>query len=375
MKVVFTGGGTAGHILPIIAVTREIKRSYSKEDLRFCYIGPKDRFSATLFSKENIKLKSVLSGKIRRYINIKTIFQNLIDILKIPIGIIQAFFYIFFLFPDLIFSKGGYGSIPVVIAGWILRVPIFLHESDVSPGFANRILSRFALEIFISFPVQKTEYFSPKKLISAGNPIRTEILEGSSEIAKKIFSLTGIKPVILVLGGSQGAQRVNDLLLAILPQLLQNFELIHQCGQKNFKTIEAESKVVMPEDLKIYYHLFSFLSELELKNAYKAASLVVSRAGSGTIFEIAACQIPSILIPLPESAQNHQVKNAYLYAERRACIVIEEDNLTPHFFLEKLKYLFSHPQELEKMGEGAKDFARPKAAKIITEYIMSYLFG
>jgi len=372
MKILFTGGGTGGHVLPIVGITRETRKIYAKKGLQFFYIGPKDEFGEIFLSHEGIKVKRVLSGKIRRYSDWKSIAQNLVDCLfKIPAGVFQAFFYIFFLAPDLIFSKGGFGSLPGVIAGWVLQVPIFLHESDRTPGLANRFLSRFSLEIFVSFP--KTEWLPPKKMILVGNPIRREILEGSSQIAKKLFKLSDKKPVILILGGSQGAQRINDKILEILSELLTNFELIHQCGEKNFKEVRAEAKVVITKDLEEYYHLFSFLKEEGLKHAYQAADLIISRAGSGSIFEIAAVGKPSILVPLPEAAQNHQVKNAYSYAENGACLVMEEANFTPRFFLEKLKYFFAHPEELEKMQKSAKEFAKPLAAKITAEYLVSYL--
>lgn len=372
MKILFTGGGSGGHIFPIIAIVREIRRIYPKKDLQFFYIGPRDDLAVILLSQEGIKVKTILAGKLRRYLNIESFFQNLIDIFfKIPIGSFQAFFYIFFLAPDLIFSKGGYGSIPAVISGWILQAPIFLHESDISPGLANRILSRFSFKILVSFP--KTEYFPPKKMIPVGNPIRREILEGSKEEARKLFKLTGEKPIILIFGGSQGAQRINDLVLQILPEILKKFEILHQCGEKNFQEVEAEANVTITENFKKYYHLFSFLKEEELKQAYGAGDLIISRAGSGSIFEIAGLGKASILIPLPEAAQKHQLKNAYAYAQSGASLVIEETNLTPNFFLEKLNYLFSHPEELEKMAKLAKKFSKIQAAKIIAEYIIEYL--
>ena len=372
MKILFTGGGTGGHVSPIVGITREIRRIYPGKDLRFFYIGPEDEFGEIFLSHEGIEFKKVLAGKIRRYTDWKSISKNLVDcLIKIPIGVIQSFFYIFVISPDLIFSKGGFGSIPVVIGGWLLRTPIFSHESDISPGLANRFLSRFALAIFVSF--QKTEWFPLSKMILVGNPIRREILEGSREIAQELFKLSGEKPVILILGGSQGAQRINDKILEILPELLKDFELIHQCGEKNFKEVRAEAKVVITEGLEKYYHPVPFLKEEELKHAYRAADLIVSRAGSGSIFEIAAVGKPSILIPLPEAAQNHQVKNAYAYAQSEASIVMEEANFTPRFFLEKLKDLFSHPEELEKMTNRAKEFAKPQSAKIIAEHIINYL--
>ena len=374
MKILFTGGGTAGHIFPIIAISREIKKIYPERDFHFFYLGPEDEFSENLLSQEGIIVKTILAGKIRRYFGFLSFFQNLIDIfIKSPIGFLQSLFYIFVISPDLIFSKGGYGSLPVVFSGWLFLTPIFLHESDIVPGLANRLASKLALEIFVSFPFEKTRYFSPKKMLSVGNPIRKEILEGEKEKAKELFALSGEKPVILVLGGSQGSQRINDILLAILPNFLENFELIHQTGQKNFKEIEAEAKTVLKKDSWQYYHPFPFLNEKELKDAYAVCDLVCGRAGAGSIFEISAVAKPSVLIPLPESAQNHQVENAYAYTESGACLVIEEANLTPHFFLERIKYLFSQPQKLKEMAESARAFSKPKSAQIIAEYLVSYL--
>lgn len=378
MKILFTGGGTAGHIFPIIAVVREIReiflRENIQEDFKFYYLGPKDDFAKSLFSQEGIEVKTIRAGKFRRYFGLTSFVQNFVDIFfNIPVSFFQSLFRIFVISPDLIFSKGGYGSFPVVISGWLFLVPVFLHESDVTPGLVNRLMSKFSLEIFVSFPIEKTTYFPSQKMISVGNPIRSSLLEGKKEEAEKILKITGEKPIILVTGGSQGSQRINDVLLAILPEILKNFELIHQVGQRNFNQIEVEANLILSLELRTYYHLVSFLNEDELKHAYAAADLVISRAGSGSIFEISTLGKPSILIPLPESAQNHQVKNAYAYAENGASIVIEEANLTPHFFLEKLRYLLSKPPELKMMSDKARSFSKPLAAKIIAEYIFSYL--
>ena len=374
MKIVFTGGGTAGHIFPILAVAREIRKIYPGEDLQFFYIGPRDQFSEKLFNEEGFIVKTILAGKIRRYFGITPFFQNIVDIFfKIPIGFFQAFFYVYLISPDLIFSKGGYGSFSVVLSGWMILTPIFLHESDVVPGLTNRLMGRLALEIFVSFPMEKTLHFASKKMISVGNPVRSEILKGDKALAKSLFNLTGEKPVILILGGSQGSQRINDVIMSVLTEILQSFEIIHQVGKNNFKQIEAEVKAVIKSDLQKYYHPWPFLNQEEIKNALAVTNLIISRAGSGTIFEIAAAGKPSILIPLPEAAQNHQLKNAYVYAESGAALVIEEANLTPHFFLERLKYLFYESGDLKYMADCAKNFARPEAGKIMARYLVDYL--
>lgn len=378
MKILFTGGGTGGHIFPILAMVRELRKLksefYPQEDLEFLYLGPGDPFSKTLLSQEEIKFRGIVAGKIRRYFNPLSLILNFFDIFfKIPLGTLQAFFYIFFLTPDLIFSKGGYGAFPVVISGWLLRAPVFLHESDFAPGLANKIISRFSKIIFASFP--KTEYFPLEKMILVGNPIRKEILEGSKEEAISRFGFQGKRPIILILGGSQGAQRINDLILNILPELLENYEIIHQCGDQNYAQVRAEANVVISEEQARSYHLFPFLDEIELSHTYQAADLILSRAGAGSIFEIAALGKVSILVPLPEAAQDHQLKNAYAFAENDRALVIEEVNLTPHFFLERLKYLFSHPGKMAEMARKAREFSQPEAAKIISQYLINFFFG
>jgi len=368
MKIVFTGGGTGGHIFPILAISRELKKISSHPDLRLYYIGPKDKYGLDLLAQEGVIIKNILTGKLRRYFSLK----NFTDFLKLPIGFIQAFFWLFWLNPDLVFSKGGHGSFFTTLSAYILNIPIFLHESDAIPGFASKIESKYSMEIFVSFP--KTDFFPKDKRVLIGNPIREEILGGTKEEAKKLFNLEGKKPLILVLGGSQGSQKINDVILEILPDLLKKFEIIHQTGKANFKRVRAEAKAILfDESLKKYYHPFPFLKEVHLKQALGACDLVVSRAGSGSIFEIAACGKPALLIPLSHAAQNHQLKNAYIFSETGGGEVIEEKNFKPHFFLEKLKYLFERRDILENMANNSLRFARPRAAKIIASYINEYL--
>ena len=276
-----------------------------------------------------------------------------------------------FIGPDLVFSKGGYGSFPVATAARLLGIPVFLQESDVAPGLTSRQIAPTALEIFTSFP--RTEFFAKKKMINVGNPVRAQLMAGTKESAAKTFSLKGGRPVLLILGGSQGAQRINDKILDALPQLLQDYELIHQTGPQNIEQIKKEARISAKKEALEYYHPVGFVDEKTLADAYAVADLIISRAGGGSIFEIAASKKPSILIPLPEAAQNHQVKNAYAYAQTGAAIVFEENNFTLHLFLEKIKDLLSSPQNLAAMAAAAGDFSRPKAAQIIAEYTVNYL--
>lgn len=367
MKILFTGGGTGGHVFPIVAIAREIRRMYSKKDLELYYLGPKDEFGLIMLSQEDFEIKTIISGKIRRYFS----YKNFIDILfKIPFGFLQSIFLILTIRPQLIFSKGGSGAISVTYCARLLRIPVFLHESDVVPGLSNRVTSKWAKKIFTSFP--KTEYFEPTKTILVGNPIRKELLDGDKNTAGDLFDLTFQKPIILFLGGSQGAEAINDFVLNILNDFLKEFELIHLCGRKNLEEVEAEAQVVINKDLAKYYHPVGFLDEEKLKHAYKVADIVISRSGSGSIFEIAGLGKPSILVPLPLAAANHQAKNAYVYSATGAALVIEQDNLTRNFFLEKINYMFLHPEKLEKMKEEALRFSKPLAGKAIAREILEF---
>ncbi len=373
-KIVFVGGGTGGHLFPLISVIRELKRIFPEGSLEMSYIGPREKLAEEYIEREGVRVKYILTGKLRRYLGLGAMLRNIVDMIKIPIGITQSFFYMFFHSPDLIFSKGSHGSFPPVISGRVLQIPIFLHESDVIPGAANRFLQRLALEVFVSF--QGTKNVSPEKMVTVGNPIRREIMNGSAEEARKIFSLSGGKPVILVMGGSQGSERINELILTILGSLLDSFEVIHQCGEKSLRNVATEANAVIPEkEKRERYHAYPFFSEEQMRAAYAVADLVISRAGSGSIFEISANGKPSILIPLPEAAQDHQTKNAYVYTREGTGVVIEEENLTPNFFLERLKSLFYPKEQLNAMGEKAKSFSNPRAAKVVASYIKEYLTG
>ncbi len=368
MRILFTGGGTGGHIFPIVSIARDMRRLYSKNDLEFFYLGPKEEFSLIMLQQEDFKIKTIVGGKIRRYFSIK----NFVDVLfKIPLGVVQSFFIILKIKPSLIFSKGGSGSIAVTFCARLLKIPLFIHESDVAPGLSNRVSSKWAKKIFVSFP--KTEYFDPKKTILVGNPIRKELIEGDTEKARELLGLTFEKPIILFCGGSQGAEAINDFVLNILNILLEDFEIIHITGTGNFEQVQAESQVAADKDLRKYYHPINFADEKKMKHVYKVADLIISRSGAGSIFEIAAAGKPSILVPLPTAAADHQAKNAYVYAEAGAAIVIEQANLTKNFFMEKLQYLFLHPEVLEKMQNEALRFSKPLAGKAIAREILEYL--
>ncbi len=364
IKVVFTGGGSGGHIFPIIAIIREIKKIDRESLFSFYYIGPRENL-AMLLPKEGVKTKFTLGGKIRRYFS----WRNFIDVLfRIPISFVLSFFYLFFISPDLVFSKGGYGSFPTVVWSLMLQAPLFVHESDSVMGRANKFGARWALEVFTSFPKERE---NQGKYIAVGNPIREELLSRDPAEARRTLGILSNKPVIFILGGSQGSRVINNAVVDVLQPLLEQFEVIHHCGP-DFREIRIATKISVDEKFSKSYHPYEFLNDWEIGNAYQSADLVVSRAGAGSIFEIAAFGKPSILVPLANSAANHQIKNAYAFA-LYGSQVIEENNFTPHFFLKSIQHAFSDRESLQKRGEAARIFGRPRAARIIAEYIFSYL--
>ncbi len=368
MKILFTGGGSGGHIMPLVAVSRELRRLHPANDLAIHYIGPNDAVSLYTLRQEGIINHTILAGKLRRYFSL----ANIVDgIFKIPISFVQSFFLLVFIRPQLVFSKGGTGALPVTWCAKTLGIPLFIHESDIVPGRSNMAASAWAKKIFTSF--EKTEYFDLEKTLTVGTPIKKELLEGSNEGAKEVLGITFEKPVLLVYGGSQGAQTINDFILEISGELLKNYEVIHVCGKQNFKQTKAEADAIIPKELAPYYHLHETLDEVQLKHAYTAASLVISRAGSGSIFEIAAVGKPSILIPLPTAAGDHQSKNAYQYAATGAAIIVEQGNLTPNFFIGEINNIVRNPVHSQQMQEAALRFSKLLAAKAIAREILEYL--
>lgn len=358
-KILFAGGGTSGHLYPIIAIAREIRRLYHS---KIYYIGPKDDYN--ILSKEYFKNYFILTGKLRRYFSVKN-FTNIL--FNFPIGYVQSLLFLILIRPQLVFSKGGSGSFQVCLAAKHLGIPVLVHESDSVPGLSNIKVSKWAKKVFVSFP--KTEYFSVKRPILVGNPIRTELLAGSNKVAKEIFQIKSERLVLLFLGGSQGAQAINEFILIALNNLLEKYEIIHVSGPKNYEMAQMEGQIIAVKKLAPYYHLYGSLDEKQLAQAFAVTDLVISRAGSGAIFEIAATGKPSILVPLPSSAGDHQLKNAYQYANTGASLVIEQGNLTPNFFIGQVNNLFSQPEKLKLMRDKALKFAKPEAAQTIAQII------
>lgn len=366
MRILFTGGGTGGHLFPIVAVSRELKKLQTPDasPIEMLFVGPKSIGNEALVN-EGIEIKNIQAGKLRRYFS----GHNFLDFFRVIIGFFQSLWIVFTYVPNVIFSKGGFGSVPAVLVAWLYWIPVLIHESDSTPGLSVRLTAKLCKRIAISFP-GTAEYFPAKKTALLGNPVRAEILTGTKEQGKTIFQLSGQKPIILILGGSQGAKSINDIILVVLSGLLEKYEIIHQCGEENFEEIKTLIGAP-PAGGPAGYHLYPFLNEEQLRAAYASADLVISRAGAGSIFEIAACGKPSVLIPLPHSAQDHQKQNAFDYAKTGATLVVQQENLTPNFLKDRIFALLENPDLLAKMSLAARSFAKPDADKQIAQELLN----
>ena len=368
MKIVFTGGGTGGHFYPIIAIAQKINQIIDNENIlgvKLYYISDSPYDKEMLFENE-LLYEEISTGKMRTYFS----FRNFLDIFKIFWGVLNAIFKLFSIYPDVVFGKGGYASFPTIFAARILRIPVLIHESDSTPGRVNKWAGHFAKKIAVSF-TEAADYFPKKRVAWTGQPIRTEIENPAPrKEALEYFKLEESVPVILVLGGSQGAELINNTILDALPRLVNNYQIIHQTGVRNFKMVLDRAEVVLTDNqYKLRYLATPFLNSLAMKMAAGAATIVISRAGS-MLFEIASWGVPSILIPITNTNLDHQKKNAFNYARVGACSVVEEMNMTGNILSSEIERIIGDKEICENMSKNAKAFNKPDASMKIAHALV-----
>jgi len=367
MKILLTGGSTGGHFFPLIAVTRALKKIADKERIVSLklFLADTKPFDKDMLEREEIEFIRIPAGKVRRYFSL----LNLSDTISTLFGLVYAFWRIYFLMPDVVFSKGGYSSFPSLVAARLFKIPVIIHESDLVPGLVNKWASNWVDRIAISF-ADSTKYFEGKQIELTGNPVRSQVIGGNLGEALESFKLEEDLPTILVMGGSQGSEKINETILSLLKILVDEYQIMHQTGKANFDDVSGRAAVILERsDKKHRYHPYPFLNENNLRDASRVASLVIARGGSA-LFEIAAWNLPSIIVPLPNSAQDHQRKNAYAYARAGACEVIEETNLTSFILKEEIKKILDDPELTKRMKLAAQTFSRLDAAEKIAEEII-----
>ena len=310
-KIILTGGGTAGHVTPNIALLPGLREA----DFDITYIGSYNGIEKQLLKEQKIPYYGISSGKLRRYFDIK----NFSDPLKVIKGFGQSIRLMRKLKPDIVFSKGGFVSVPVILAAKFCHVPSIIHESDLTPGLANKLAIPNAAKVCCNFP-ETLKYLPEENAVLTGSPIRSELLTGNKENARRLCGFTKEQPVLFIVGGSSGSKFINDTIRGLLPELLKTYQVIHMCGKGN---IEAAL------DRTAGYKQFEYIGK-ELNDIFALADLVISRAGANSICELLALHKPNILIPLSANAsRGDQILNAQSFEKQGFSVVIEEEIITP----------------------------------------------
>lgn len=349
-RILFTGGGTAGHVIVNLTLIPYFQKLGWKVD----YIGSKDGIERQLIEQlENVTYYSVSTGKLRRYMSI----DNFKDPFKVMKGTIQSWNIIRKTKPNIIFSKGGFVSVPVVIAARLRGVPTIIHESDYTPGLANKLAVRFAQKVLTTFP-ETVKHLPEKKATHIGAIVRDELFEGDKEQGLTLTNLTDKKPILLIMGGSSGSQRLNKLVRTNLHTLLDRFQIIHICGEGNIDQSINQAGYVQ----------FAYVND-ELKHIFAITDFVASRAGSNAIFEFLALNIPMLLIPLPLSAsRGDQIVNAKSFKKSGYAHVLYEDKMNYTTFLEAVNRLEKEKHQLIKNMQTYKNKqSRQKVIDLIHE--------
>lgn len=369
-RILLIGGGSGGHVFPLIAVgraLRELAVSQGKQ-VELMLLG-EGKFFENAAKESGLSYKKIVAGKMRRYFSV----ANFLDLLKMPVSFLQSFWHMFWLMPDAVFVKGGYASFFPALAARVFFIPIYIHDSDAVPGRANHTIGKWAKKVFVSFESAK-QYFPADRVELVGNPVRLELLNGNRQDALSFFGFSDDVPTVAVLGGSQGAKKINDAVLQALIQLTKDFQVIHQCGEQNLAEINNTLEQLMKEggedfaeQIKSRYRLYPFFNHRELSLAYALADVIVSRSGAGSLFEIAALGKPGIVIPIKESASNHQYLNALEFVKYGGTL-IEEDNLLTNILINEIQEAY---QKRAELGGSLKNFAKSDAAQKIAQEILS----
>src|SRR3989344_2951791 len=356
MKIFLVGGGTGGHFYPLIAVAEALRAQVPAEELKLAYIGP-DAFEQAELDRVGIRYVWCPAGKVRRYVSI----LNVTDLFKTLFGLFVAFFKLLAAYPDVILSKGGYTAVPIILAARILRIPVVIHESDARMGRANELAVGYAKYIAVSYS-HMLDTLPKEKTAFVGIPARASIRAGDVDEAAvyKHFGIADAQaPVILVLGGSLGA-------------LLPKYTIIHQTGKSHSEVIaEMARELIVDPRLAPRYILRPYLSAEDMHAAMEIADVIISRAGSGAISEIALHGKPSILVPIPESVSHDQTTNAYAYADTGAAHVLEEENAREHILGSLLDELTQDATTYIRMSEAARAFAHPDAAEKVARVLVA----
>lgn len=375
LKILVTGGGTSGHISPALAVIDTL-RSMANDDWepQFLYVGSHGGLENQLVPPQDIPLVNIQTGKLRRYLSA----ENLRDFFRVPVGTREALRVIRDFAPDVVFSTGGYVAVPAVWAAKLRGVPILMHEQTVQIGLANRLIAPFATRIALSFESARGELPAPaqKKAFVSGNPVRTSILNGDAAKAQSWCGFDAANAhlkTLYITGGSQGSQRINHAVQEILEPLLEQCQVIHQCGHQTGETQDKDLLTAaaekLPPHLRNRYFVTDFIRD-ELADVFALCDLVLGRSGAGTVAELCLLGKPALYIPLIPTGGDEQTRNAQMCEKTGAAEILTQNDLSPQTLLQQLTELLSNPPKLEKMSQAALQLAKPHAAQTLAEMLV-----
>lgn len=370
MKIALTGGATGGHFYPLIAVVEGIEEICNEKRLiepQYFYFGP-EPFDPSVLPEHDIEYISTGGGRIRK--DGKIVASGFIGT---ALAVIRTFPKLFSVYPDVIFSTGSYAAFPTLYVARILRIPVIIYDADAKPGKVSLWSAKFATWIAVAHPDAASKF--PQKIhdriARTGHPIRREIEQTAREGGHEFLKLDPNLPTVFVMGGSQGARAINEVVLDALPTLLESYNVVHQTGVANHEEVRGIASVALHGSPNLErYRTFGLLNALALKMTAGVTSIILARAGSGTIFEISSWGIPSILVPIPLDVSHDQTENAFSYARAGGCVVIEQHNLTPHVLVAEIRRLMDDAKLRETMSTAAKAYSRPQAGKKIAEIIL-----
>jgi UDP-N-acetylglucosamine--N-acetylmuramyl-(pentapeptide) pyrophosphoryl-undecaprenol N-acetylglucosamine transferase len=372
LRMIVTGGGTGGHTYPALTTINALQARLTETGTtaELLWVGIAGSFEATIAARNSIPFRAITTGKLRRSPNPRELARNVADAFRIPLGIVQAALTVARTRPAVVFSTGGFVSVPIGLAAALFRVPYLMHEQTLSVGLANRILARVATRILLSHEAS-IDHLPPRarrRAVVTGNPVRPAVLNGNPARGLAAFGLDPVVPLVLVTGGASGALQINRMLAGTLPDLLQHCQIVHQCGSHSHAEMQQVAQA-LPAQVAHRYHVVDFIHD-ELPDLLAAAAIVVARSGAGTVAELTALGKAAILVPYPVSAGDEQRITARHLAHHGAAVMLDGDQATPDHLHTAITALLADPDRRTAMSQTATTHGRPDAAaRVVTEIL------
>jgi UDP-N-acetylglucosamine--N-acetylmuramyl-(pentapeptide) pyrophosphoryl-undecaprenol N-acetylglucosamine transferase len=374
VRLMVTGGGTGGHVYPALTTVRELRCVAASQaqpvGLDVVWVGTAHGLEARIAAEEGLRFRALVTGKVRRTRSLRSIVLNLADLAKVPLGLAQAVRFVLAENPDTVFAVGGHVSVPIAVAAWLTRHRLVMHEQTLDLGLANKLVARLADVVALSHG-SSLDSLPPRlrrRAVVTGNPIRPSLLTGSRAAALERYGLRD-EPLVYVTGGSQGAKQINDLLVAILPELLKQAQVVHQCGRANGDAMRRVA-VSLPDALRERYVLLDYVDDTGMADLLAAADVVVSRSGAGTLAELSATGRVTVLVPLVPTGGDEQRRNAQRVVQAGAGRMLSGQDASPDMLRDTLGEILGDPVLRAEMARRSRALGQPEAAASVADLLL-----